>query len=67
MQEDIEKLNKENVNEYDLFHLDIVKNRKTEYPPMEDFLDAWVKEDEVALEEYSQKCLAVKAKYPKPL
>ncbi len=39
--------------------------RKTEYPPIEDFADAWVKNDEQALEEYRQKCLAVKAKYPK--
>ena len=41
--------------------------RKLEYPPIEDFADAWVKQDETALEEYRQKCLAVKAKYPKPL
>ena len=41
--------------------------RKNEYPPIADFADAWVKQDETALEEYRQKCLAVKAKYPKPL
>ena len=40
--------------------------RKTEYPPLEDFADAWVKNDEQSLEDYRQKCLAVKAKYPKP-
>lgn len=40
--------------------------RIREYPPISDFADAWVKQDEVALEEYRQACLAVKAKYPKP-
>lgn len=39
--------------------------RRNEYPPQEDFLDAWVKNDEQALEAYRQKCLAVKIKYPK--
>ena len=39
--------------------------RKNEYPDMEEFMDAWVKDDTVALEEYRQKCLAVKLKYPK--
>jgi hypothetical protein len=42
------------------------KMRVKEYPPLADFADAWVKQDEVALEEYRQACLAVKAKYPKP-
>lgn len=36
------------------------------YPPIADFLDAWVKNDNAALEDYRQKCLAVKAKHPKP-
>jgi len=40
--------------------------RAPEYPPIEDFADAWVKNDETALENYRQMCLAVKAKYPKP-
>jgi len=44
----------------------ILMNRKYAYPPIEDFADAWVKQDEDALEEYRQKCLAVKAAYPKP-
>lgn len=39
--------------------------RKNEYPPMADFLDAWVKQDQEALELYRQKCLDVKIKYPK--
>lgn len=40
--------------------------RKAEYPPIADFADAWVKQDDAALEVYRQKCLDVKAKYPKP-
>ena len=44
----------------------VLFTRKHAYPPIEDFADAWVKQDEAALEEYRQKCLAVKAAYPKP-
>ena len=44
-----------------------VDKRRNEYPPMQEFADAWVKQDETALEEYRKKCLAVKVKYPKPL
>ena len=39
--------------------------RRREYPPIEDFLDAWVKDDKQALEKYKEDCLTVKAKYPK--
>ena len=39
--------------------------RVSEYPPMEDFADAWVKNDVEAMEKYKAYCLAVKAKYPK--
>ena len=41
--------------------------RVAEYPPMEDYLDAVVKGDTEAEEEYKRKCLDVKAKYPKEL
>lgn len=41
--------------------------RTAEYPPMEDYLDAIVKSDTEAEEEYKRKCLEVKAKYPKEL
>ena len=44
----------------------VLHTRKRAYPPIEDFVDAWVKQDEAALEEYRQKCLDVKAAYPKP-
>tara|TARA_Y100000389_G_C17270002_1_gene417467 strand:- start:73 stop:327 length:255 start_codon:yes stop_codon:yes gene_type:complete len=39
--------------------------RKQEYPLAEEFNDAWVKNDQAALDEYRNKCLAVKSKYPK--
>lgn len=47
--------------------LEYQRQRAQEYPPLTDFADAWVKNDEQALEEYRQKCLVIKAKYPKPI
>lgn len=41
--------------------------RAAEYPPMEDYLDAIVKGDTEAEEEYKRKCLETKAKYPKDM
>jgi len=46
--------------------LDYYRQRIYSYPEIGEFLDAWVKGDESALEEYRAACLAVKAKYPKP-
>ena len=43
-----------------------IMQRSVAYPNLAVFADAWVKNDQAALEEYRQKCLAVKAKYPKP-
>lgn len=65
-EQDFEELNRLHVNENDILILQVQENRKREYPPIADFADAWVKQDDEALEEYRQKCLAVKAKYPKP-
>lgn len=45
---------------------DYYRRRLMSYPEIGEFMDAWVKNDQAALEEYRQKCLAVKAKYPKP-
>jgi hypothetical protein len=45
--------------------LDYSAKRQTAYPSMTDYLDAWVKQDDAALEAYRATCLAVKAKYPK--
>mgnify|MGYP000075370037 CR=1 FL=1 len=39
--------------------------RKAEYPPMEEYIDAVVKGDTVAINEYISKCLEIKVKYPK--
>jgi hypothetical protein len=43
-----------------------VSMRRSEYPPIEDYLDAVVKGDLVQQQAYIDACLAVKAKYPKP-
>jgi len=40
--------------------------RKSEYPPMEDYLDGIVKGDQAQVQAYIDACQAVKAKYPKP-
>ena len=59
-------LNYQKQREEDLAKLDYVRQRIMAYPEISEFVDAWVKGDEEALEEYRQQCLAVKAKYPKP-
>ena len=40
--------------------------RRSEYPPIEDYVDGVVKGDQFQIDSYIQKCLDVKAKYPKP-
>ena len=45
---------------------DYYRKRLYSYPELGEFVDAWVKGDENALEEYRQKCLEVKAQFPKP-
>jgi hypothetical protein len=45
---------------------DYYRKRMYSYPELGEFVDAWVKKDEAALEEYRQKCLSVKAQFPKP-
>ena len=59
-------LNFQAQKELELASMDYVRQRITEYPMVSDFLDAWVKNDQAALEEYRKACLAVKAKFPKP-
>ena len=39
--------------------------RASEYPPITDFLDGMVKNDQAQIDKYIADCLAVKAKYPK--
>ena len=41
-------------------------SRAAEYPDFRDYLDGIVKGDNAQVQEYIDKCLAVKAKYPKP-
>lgn len=41
--------------------------RVSEYPPMADYLDGLVKGDQAQMQAYIDACLAVKAKYPKPV
>lgn len=41
------------------------EQRKSEYPPMEDYLDGIVKNDQQQIRQYIDACNAVKAKYPK--
>lgn len=41
--------------------------RAQEYPPMTDYLDGIVKNDQAQINKYIADCLAVKAKYPKPV
>jgi hypothetical protein len=43
-----------------------VKKRIVEYPSIYDYIDAVVKNDQTQLQEYIDKCNAVKLKYPKP-
>jgi len=62
----IGKQNYEAKRELEIASMDYVRQRLTAYPELGQFVDAWVKNDEAALEEYRQACLAVKAKYPKP-
>ena len=43
------------------------RKRKAEYPKIEDWMDAMVKNDEQQKKDYIDKCLEVKSKYPKPI
>ena len=40
--------------------------RAMEYPPIADYLDGVVKNDQMQINKYIADCQAVKAKYPKP-
>jgi hypothetical protein len=43
-----------------------ITNRAKEYPPITDYLDGVVKDNQTQIDKYIADCLAVKAKYPKP-
>ena len=53
-------------NDYDYLLSECHRKRREEYPPVGEYLDAVVKGDEAQVSLYVQKCLEVKAKYPKP-
>lgn len=53
--------------DYDWLLAECHRKRKAEYPPYENYLDAIVKGDEQQKQEYINKCLEIKAKYPKPI
>jgi hypothetical protein len=59
-------LNFEKTRKEEIAKMDYVGQRLSAYPNLGEFVDAWVKNDQEALEEYREKCLAVKVKYPKP-
>ena len=42
-----------------------IAKRASEYPPMTDYLDAIVKNDQAQIDKYIADCLAVKARFPK--
>jgi hypothetical protein len=46
--------------------LSYADKRKSEYPPIENYIDGVVKGNQTQIDEYIAACLAVKAKYPKP-
>ena len=49
-----------------VFDTQYQRDRKQEYPPIEEYIDGVVKGDQSQIDEYINKCLAVKVKYPKP-
>jgi hypothetical protein len=42
------------------------RQRAAEYPPITDYIDGVVKDDQAQIDAYIAACQAVKAKYPKP-
>jgi len=44
---------------------EIKRQRSLEYPDFKEYLDGVVKGDQEQIQDYINKCLAVKAKYPK--
>ena len=50
--------------EYD--ELEYQRLRAPEYPPITDYLDGLVKDDQAQISAYIAACQAVKTKYPKP-
>lgn len=45
--------------------LPYTEKRRSEYPPIQDYIDGIVKNDQDQVDQYIAKCLSIKAKYPK--
>ncbi len=54
-------------SEYDLALADCLENRRLEYPSAVVYMDGLVKNSSTQMQSYIDQCLAVKAKYPKPV
>ncbi len=52
-------------NEVNFYYSEYAINRRKEYPPIADYLDGIVKGDQAQIQEYIDRCLEVKRKYPK--
>lgn len=60
LEQEVERLNSEYIyNEYQ-------RLRAAKYPPITDYLDGIVKNDQQQIQAYIDACQAVKDKYPKP-
>jgi hypothetical protein len=46
---------------------EVISKRKSEYPTMEEFMNAYFDGGEIAVQELQNKRLRIKAKYPKPV
>jgi hypothetical protein len=53
-------------DEFSSYYSDYAINRRMEYPPVADYIDGVVKGDQAQIQDYIDRCLAVKQKYPKP-
>jgi hypothetical protein len=45
--------------------LSYANKRLSKYPPMQDYIDGIVKNDQKQIDEYIAKCLLIKSQYPK--
>lgn len=55
----------ESMNARHLAQLTYAQKRAGEYPPLTDYIDGVVKNDQQQIAKYIADCLAVKTKYPK--
>lgn len=51
----------------ELANTEYQRQRASEYPSINDYIDGVVKGDQAQVQAYIDACLAVKAKYPKPI